>query len=281
MALKKQGLVAGDSSSALAPGASDGPISTTSDDVTAPEPTTAAPSATIDITYSLHQFVGGVDNAGLLETVAGVQWIEAEYASESDLSDFKTTMDVDVISEDSLDGLLDGTAPAGMTPMITRLKQTVTETILDTGEDTGKSSEPTQNLTNESLYAFAPDDVLYPTDPVTNDNGLQTYNLSTDEINSLKQQFDLAQETDHVDDGTAWGGIYGSQFSSYVDELTQDLINHMGVLLKPVINFHKTKNNKITDNEISSLGRFDSSLSKISINTTTTTTTTTDSEYES
>ena len=229
-------------------------------------------TVTTNVTYSLYRFVGGVDNIGLLSSV---QWTEAEYATESDISDFKTTMDVDLISEDNLDGMLDATSPAGMTPMMTRLKQAETAIIAGT-EVT--PIESTLNLTNESLYAFASDEIPYPTNPVTNDNGFQTYNLSTDEINSLKQQFDLAQETDHVDDGTAWGGIYGVQFSSYVDELTQDLVNHMGVLLKPVINFHKTKNNKITDNEISSLGRFDSSLSKISINTTTTTT---DSEYES
>ena len=73
-------------------------------------------TATTNVTYSLYRFVGGVDNIGLLSSV---QWTEAEYATESDISDFKTTMDVDLISEDNLDGMLDATSPAGMTPMMT------------------------------------------------------------------------------------------------------------------------------------------------------------------
>jgi len=222
----------------------------------------SAPRPDVDITYSLYRFVGGVDQiTGLVAASSNAEgsiWEKTEYGIDSDISDFEITADGSLISMDTFNSIEGGTTNAGMTPMMAKVK-TYPQT-----DDSGIFRDViSKKTTNESLYSYASDGVLYPSSPLTVDDYI-TYELSNNEIASLKKQFDLANETDHAI-GVDTSGIYEAQFSSYLDELAQELINHMGVLLEPVINFHKTKNKKITNKEISSLGESDTSLASVSV----------------
>jgi hypothetical protein len=223
----------------------------------------SGPRPDVNITYSLYRFVGEVDQTtGLVVASSGtdgVIWEKVEYGIDSDISDFQVTVDDELVSIDVLSGMIDSTIDAGMTPM---MAQVVAYPEKDNSEMfiRGVISEKT---TNESLYSYASDGKLYPIGPLTVDDYL-TYELSSVEVDSLKKQFDLANESDYADEGNS-SGIYEAQFSSYLDELAQELINHMGVLLSPVINFHKTKNKEITNKEISSLGEYGVSPEGLSV----------------
>ena len=221
------------------------------------------------VSYYVYYFSGEVSSeSGLIEASESM-WTETTYGIDSAESSFATSYNTDYVSQTTIEGLVEPVVTAGMTPMLARV------TVNREG-GTDHSPHAPLNLqitagarrTNESLYAFASDGQIYPmVDDATHYSTYYTYNLSDEEEESLRAQYDLSGETDYESTGDNWGGRYGQQFSSYLEELGQDLLNYMGTLLEPVINFNKTKNRKITDRQISSLGSMDTAATQITIST--------------
>ena len=102
-------------------------------------------------------------------------------------------------------------------------------------------------------------------DDASSVDSYRTYDLSDGEVESLRAQYDLADETNFEGASGEWSGLYGIQFQNYLDDLGNDLLNYIGTLMEPVINFNKTKNRKITDKQISSLHSMDTTATRVSL----------------
>ena len=110
--------------------------------------------------------------------------------------------------------------------------------------------------THHGLYSYASDGMMYLYSYGETDDGYLVPTLSDEEKDSLDAQYNkLGYE---IGEAMDWSQYDDSPFldktKEVVEELTEQLISYIGPLLDPAINFHKTKNKKIFDNQISVLG---------------------------
>ena len=220
-------------------------------------------------TYQLYRFVGDVSSGtGMIVAPASdgeSMWKTTAYGEHEVGSDFELTYDTSLISKSKLEGMVGSTDDVGMTPMIVQYK-------IPTDSTGGRDMDPEVQdqihyaITNESLYAFASNGEIYPmVDDASSVDSYRTYDLSDGEVESLRAQYDLADETNFEGASGEWSGLYGIQFQNYLDDLGNDLLNYIGTLMEPVINFNKTKNRKITDKQISSLHSMDTTATRVSL----------------
>ena len=217
------------------------------------------------VEYLLYRFVGEVDSAtGMiapLNSDEGGMWQLTDYGEHEEDFRFELTYDTSLISKSKLEGMVGATGDVGMTPMLARQRVPYDEARQD-----HLSHVLEYETTNESLYSFATDGEIYPmVDDSTSVGDYRTYDLSDGEIESLRAQYDLADETSFEGATGSWSGLYGTQFQTYLDDLGDDLLNYIGTLMDPVINFNKTKNRKITDKQISSLHAMDTTATSVSL----------------
>jgi len=211
------------------------------------------------VAFLLYRFVGEVSETGMITTPVSDSdslWQITEYGLEEGGTSFEITYDTSLISKSKIEGLQNSTDDIGMTPMVARYIVSQGSNEIFYGFD---------SKTNESLYAFDSNGQIYPMvdDSTETDSGKYIYELSDGEVESLRTQYDLVDETNF--EGIEFSELYTSQFDSYLDDLGNDLLNYIGTLMEPVINFNKTKNHKITDRQISSLHSMDTTATRVNL----------------
>jgi hypothetical protein len=191
-----------------------------------------------DIWYKMYYFAGDVSNDLISNFKLGYESF-AVYSSDDGwvLDD-----DFSNLSAGAIENIADGTTP-GITPMFA---------IQDDGSDWEATA----------LFDYSSDGYPYAYG-IGTEGSHSAWTLSEEEEEALEEKY------------TRGSGTLSADLDNLIEDMAEDLLNYFGTLLEPVINFHKTKNKKIIDKQLSALGSEDVTASTTSIDVMSTPT-----EYE-